>query len=184
LLLPDNERLAVYYLLQDRTGCLGVWNWRSGQPLNLLPLPAWSQSLTYPDLCANGAGTRLVALGEQSHVRVFDMTTPPGRVLRTWDGDQGPRWYHLSPDGRWLAGAARAKGLLWNIETGEFRAGPEHKSEILDACFSPDGRFLATASHDRTVRLWDVQAQTPASEPLVHPGAVYSQSSRRTAATC
>ncbi|XGV94446.1 MAG: WD40 repeat domain-containing protein [Leptolyngbya sp. BL-A-14] len=34
---------------------------------------------------------------------------------------------------------------------------PGHKSCIYSICFSPDGRILATTSHDGTTTLWDVQ---------------------------
>jgi WD40 repeat protein len=35
------------------------------------------------------------------------------------------------------------------------RAIRGHTDEVAALCFNPDGRRLATASHDRTVKLWD-----------------------------
>ena len=35
---------------------------------------------------------------------------------------------------------------------------------------SPDGRWLATGSFDRTARLWDLTAEDPAAKPLVFEG--------------
>ena len=173
LLLPDNERLAVYQAFRDKTGRLDVWNWRTGQRLSATALAGWPQPLLYPVLCANREGTRLVTLGGQGQAQVFDMTTPEGRFLRTWHGDNAFQWFRLSPDGRWLAGATPTAGVLWNIETGEVRGRFEHSRQILDAAFSRDGRFLATASLDGTARVWDLEQQTPAAEPFRHPGAVH-----------
>src|SRR4029077_16417485 len=38
----------------------------------------------------------------------------------------------------------------------------------VDAAFSPDGARIATASKDRTARLWDAAAFKPIGEPMRH----------------
>jgi dipeptidyl aminopeptidase/acylaminoacyl peptidase len=43
-----------------------------------------------------------------------------------------------------------------------------HQDLIAGARFSPDGRLVATISHDRTARLWDTETGLPVSEPLPH----------------
>jgi WD40 repeat protein len=49
-----------------------------------------------------------------------------------------------------------------------------HAAEVKSAQFSPDGRWIVTASSDYTARLWDGTTGQAAGEPMQHDGAVTS----------
>jgi WD40 repeat protein/serine/threonine protein kinase len=48
-----------------------------------------------------------------------------------------------------------------------------HQGAILDAEFSPDGNWIATASEDGTARIWNVTTSEPASPPLRHKRPIH-----------
>lgn len=68
-----------------------------------------------------------------------------------------------SKDGSLATAGADRKIKLWNGEGKEEATLEGHKDWITDVEFSPDGQTLATASHDRTARLWDVKERKETS---------------------
>ncbi|PRQ25556.1 putative transcription factor WD40-like family [Rosa chinensis] len=83
---------------------------------------------------------------------------------------------HFSSDGKLLASAGHDKKVvLWNMDTLQTESTPEeHKLVITDVRFRPNSSQLATASVDKTVRLWDaanpnycLQAYTGHSAPVM-----------------
>ncbi|XP_012490818.1 transcriptional corepressor LEUNIG_HOMOLOG isoform X4 [Gossypium raimondii] len=83
---------------------------------------------------------------------------------------------HFSSDGKFLASSGHDKKVvLWNMDTLQTVSSPgEHKLVITDVRFRPNSTQLATASVDKSVRIWDaanpsycVQAYNGHSSPVM-----------------
>ncbi len=75
-------------------------------------------------------------------------------------------WRAISPDGKYWAEAGRASlthevGLAVDYTARVWEGGQEitrmtYEGDVLAVTFSPDGKYLATASEDHTARVWEV----------------------------
>lgn len=60
--------------------------------------------------------------------------------------------------GSWWCGTERVPIQLWEITIGKcIHTFWGHYTDIQDLSFSPDGRLLASGSHDSTILLWDMK---------------------------
>jgi len=69
---------------------------------------------------------------------------------------------HWSPDMKLIAasgGHQDPRVIIWNLESKTTIVIPEHSRQVRTVRWSPKGRYLASTSHDGTIRIWTREGQ-------------------------
>ena len=125
-----------------------------------------------------GGGPDLLVCGGHGNAVVWDLSrASPARVLTPGEGPVHA--VRFARDGKKLAlagGRPGQAGVIIVFDTESWTVTHElrgHAESIHDLAFSPDGRFLASASQDRTARVWDLESGKEAKRIEEHSDAVH-----------
>ncbi|MEV0675264.1 WD40 repeat domain-containing protein [Actinosynnema sp. NPDC050436] len=172
---PDGRTLAS---AGDSTA---IRLWDVADPRHPVPLgsPVAGHTGVVTSIAFSSNGRRLVTGAHDQTVRLWDTrdpahTTSLGPPLTAQMGIVNavafkPGVYSVA------VGSGDSNVRLWSKPLGLLS---DHSGSVLSVAPSPDGTLLATASQDRTVRLWDVRdptRPTPVGRPIAdHGDAVLS----------
>lgn len=135
------------------------------------PSGVWNASFSHDD-------THLITAADDGTVHVFDLAS--NKRIASWQAHNGPAHaVDAAPSGDIVSiGEGDRRVLVWS-PSGERRQITvlAHRSGASgwDAQFSPDGRYLLTASSDSKARLWDVAHNYRSRCTLdKHEGGIYT----------
>ena len=156
-------------------GSVALWNAVTGEPVPRLgsrtrPL---STGVLFARFSPDG---KLIVAGCGSTALLWDVES--GSQIQTISCNGDVSSANFSPDSQQLVVAVTGTptdntsfyAQIYDTKTGVTvgnRMG--HGAGIVDAVFSPNGKYVATASLDRTARVWNAQTGNPVTGALRHP---------------
>jgi len=147
---PKSELVAS----ADNDGMVKVWRAETGTVVNTLKHATGVECVAFSpvgDVLASGSWDGALILRDTRTWEELTTLTVQGDI----------RALAYSPDGKTLATSAGTTPILelWDLETRTSRRlASLHRGFLYGLAFSPDGKLLASAGFDGTVRLWDAQS--------------------------
>lgn len=146
--LPDGQNVAT----GQQSGTIHIRDLATGKIKN-----SWLAHSERVDRIVSSADGGLLASGSwDGAAKLWDAT---GRQLGVFEMPPHCEDVALSPDGRWLACATQSEASLYDVASQKrIHHLLGHQNTVSCIAFSPDGKRLATGSHDRTIRIWNVES--------------------------
>jgi len=154
---PDGQTLAI----GDDHGTIRILDMTSGELMHRLD----AHNDVVRSVMFSPDGQRLVSAGQDRLVMLWSTVT--GKAIRNLSPDGFSAVQHavFSPDGRWIA-VGDVSGAPEDVRILDAQQGAlvsrlsGMKEGILAMAFAPEGRRIAAAGGDRTIRVWDLKTRS------------------------
>lgn len=162
--LPRHNQLLAF----SADGSLSVWAAGSFDLIRHIPVA----DLKMRRASVSHDGNWLVTSGNDGRLRVFD--TEMYNEIYTFEAhEKSSNISVFTPDNRQLiSGGWDGHLRVWDAHNGYklLKEIAAHNYAVYDVVFSPGGEYLATASRDKTVKIWDSETLKPLARLDVKSG--------------
>ena len=132
---------------------------------------------TVVDVAFSNNGKMLASVSDDRTIKIWDAAT--GDLIRSMEVPEHVQAVAFSPDDKRLMTGGRDKPMmgefvqnfvgdskfnkgvsarLWDVSTGKLlQTFQDHENDVQDVDYSKNGKFVATASADGTVMIWEVK---------------------------
>jgi WD40 repeat protein len=167
---------------KETNGLVRIWRWKNRELVAERLETALVRSAVF-----NTDSSSLALASEDGFARLLENPSLKSRLAHFWHPPKAgaSNWVFdlsFSVDGKYLATGGLDGARVWDLSSLQLLSLFPHDAPVNAVSFSPDQRYLLTASDDYTARIWDLQRSIEAFPPLRHDsvvrGAAFSSDGR------
>ena len=171
-LLPDGRHLATTlaeYQIADEPsepGVIQIWRLPNNQEFRPVPQPVrvigHDQSLSSLTWLPDGTIVTSAWDPAEKHWKLYFSSATSAQVENgVTAGEGGISYLDATPDGKWLAAAVRtgSQVQLWDAEGRRLVHTFDTGGWVHGVSLSRDGKWLAAASWDESIKVWDIETR-------------------------